>query len=1182
MTSRELRALQAEGLTETLPRTRSRKAAASASTMSESDDRMKELEAALAAAIAKADKTAEELDAANQRAEDATKAVEELEHTSQRRIDELEKELEYCKLRAEVDRLTAVETVREQEREHLRKLSDELKERHKIEKKMLEEKVAILEATKSTGAVSLPFTSLGGNISLTKPGTLTALDSSRDPPVTSSGPPVVAITTASTSPSLLTPTALVASKSAVSSGTSTGIITSTTTPTTLTTAVASATTGTHTTTVTSAPITVTSSTASPPAVTSGTADPAVISTASGADMISKMLEAQSQMFAAHVQAAALPPLTNYEGRIDDEDGFERWLEKFEERAKLAKWSEEVKLCQLKLHLAKTADQVFHGLSSEQKSTYANAVTALKARFRPIAIEELRGWDFHRRLQGDESIEALGMDLQRLGRKAFPTLEGRDFDRMLKGRFFQALIPKWQRKLGAPRLDESFVQLFERARMIEEHDKQYSESASVRADQNAKKSAPTRSTPSNQNRSQPRPVRPPTSTPVQSSPSNRPIRLCHSCGQPGHLARECPAKQRREAPGRSRPVTTSNTSCVTPQESKAVSDLTEEDLVNLLAQRRLQTEQQLLDHPVSCVVTSSGVTGKAVGPSLFIDLDVGGVPVAAMVDSGSPTTIISRGLLRQVADLCRREKKELPKLTTPSVRLYGKDGPGSGPELVITAQTDLTFKAAGKTVTIPVFIQPNSKQSCLLGTNAAEPLGLLFLDSMGKPLRTTPSEPKPETTCVALIQATTIPSQQGRFLKAKLSQDYSPGKQFLFEPEIEGLENLGLSGVESLVTVRDEGTVFIPVQNLQGQKICLPSGTTLGKVETFDGSKPIPCLDEQHCGSVVADIAKQQSTSLIDTLDFSQCDCSPPELQQLKALLADNADVFALDPSQLGCCGLVQHAIDTGDKPPLKQPPYRTPVVRREKVAQLIKEMQEQGIVQPSSSAWASPVVLVPKKDGSLRFCVDYRRLNAITKKDVYPLPRIDDILDTLGRAKYFSTLDLASGYWQVEIDPGSRQKTAFAAHCGLYEFNRMPFGLCNAPATFQRLMQVVLSGLEWDCCYVYLDDILVASQTFEEHLRHLQLVLDRLRKAGLRLKPAKCLFLCREVPYLGFVISKSGIKPDPTKTDKVENFPTPTDATKVRQFVGLASYYRRFVPGFAKIAAPLHFLTKKRCPILMD
>ena len=178
-------------------------------------------------------------------------------------------------------------------------------------------------------------------------------------------------------------------------------------------------------------------------------------------------------------------------------------------------------------------------------------------------------------------------------------------------------------------------------------------------------------------------------------------------------------------------------------------------------------------------------------------------------------------------------------------------------------------------------------------------------------------------------------------------------------------------------------------------------------------------------------------------------------------------------------------------------------MRREKIAEMIDNMAEQGIIRPSRSPWASPVVLVPKKDGTHRFCIDYRRLNGITKKDVYPLPRVDDILDTLGDAKYFSSLDLASGYWQVMLDPDAQPKTAFTTYKGLYEFVRMPFGLCNAPATFQRLMQVILSRLEWKCCFVYLDDILIASATFEEHMKHLRMVFTRLRDAGLRLKPSK-------------------------------------------------------------------------------
>ena len=209
-------------------------------------------------------------------------------------------------------------------------------------------------------------------------------------------------------------------------------------------------------------------------------------------------------------------------------------------------------------------------------------------------------------------------------------------------------------------------------------------------------------------------------------------------------------------------------------------------------------------------------------------------------------------------------------------------------------------------------------------------------------------------------------------------------------------------------------------------------------------------------------------------------------------------MFEMNKSELGHTNVVQHVIDTSG--PIKQQPYRTPVVQRDHIAQLIKQMQTQGsqtICQPMGK----PCGARPK-DGSTCFCVDYSCLNAVTKKDVYPLPRTDDILDTLSQVKYFSTLDLSAGYWQVELDEDSQAKTAFTTHCGLFEFTRMPFGLCNALATFQRLMQVVLSGLEWDCCFVYIDDILVASKTFEDHLRHLQLVFEHLQKAGLCLKPS--------------------------------------------------------------------------------
>jgi hypothetical protein len=241
-------------------------------------------------------------------------------------------------------------------------------------------------------------------------------------------------------------------------------------------------------------------------------------------------------------------------------------------------------------------------------------------------------------------------------------------------------------------------------------------------------------------------------------------------------------------------------------------------------------------------------------------------------------------------------------------------------------------------------------------------------------------------------------------------------------------------------------------------------------------------------------------------------------------------------------------------------------------------MLDRGVIQPSSSAWASPVVLVTKKDGSTRFCIDYRKFNDFTSKDAYPLPRIDDTLDALAGSVYFSTLDLYSGYWQVAMDEKDREKTAFTTRHGLYEWRVLPFGLATAPSTFERLIELVLHGLTWSLCLVYLDDIIVFGKGFDQALDNLETIWIRLREANLKLKPTKCFLFRAQVPFLGHVVTREGICVDPAKTEAVDNWPVPTRVKDVRAFLGLASYYRRYIQDFASIAAPLVALTKKDIP----
>ncbi len=221
------------------------------------------------------------------------------------------------------------------------------------------------------------------------------------------------------------------------------------------------------------------------------------------------------------------------------------------------------------------------------------------------------------------------------------------------------------------------------------------------------------------------------------------------------------------------------------------------------------------------------------------------------------------------------------------------------------------------------------------------------------------------------------------------------------------------------------------------------------------------------------------------------------------------------------------------------------------------------------------MILVRKKDGSYRFCIDYSRLNSITIKDEHPLPLVDDSLDALSGATLFSTLDLSSGYWQIQMDDASREKTAFTTGDSLYHFKVIPMGLTNAPPTFQRLMELVLRGLHWSKTLVYLDDIIVFSKTFKDHIQDLSEVFGKLRQAGLKLHPQKCQFFKQSVLFLGHVVLKDGIQPDTKVTEKVLNWPRPTMPREVRACIGLCSYYQRFIKDFAEKAAPLHSLTKK-------
>ena len=303
------------------------------------------------------------------------------------------------------------------------------------------------------------------------------------------------------------------------------------------------------------------------------------------------------------------------------------------------------------------------------------------------------------------------------------------------------------------------------------------------------------------------------------------------------------------------------------------------------------------------------------------------------------------------------------------------------------------------------------------------------------------------------------------------------------------------------------------------------------------------------------------------------DLSPKESRVIKELLLKHTSIFS--KSDLGNTGIIQHRINTGLAPPIRLPPRRVPMAMKDAVEAEVQRLIDTDLVVKSKSAWAFPLVPIKKKDNSIRICVDYRKLNEVTLPDSYPLPRVQDCLDALQDAKWFSTLDCTSGYFQVQNHPDDMDKTAFVCQKGLFAFRVLPMGLVNSPATYQRLMEHIMAGLQYETCLIYLDDCIVYSKTFEEHIQRLDEVLTRIGDANLKFSPKKCHLFKREVKFLGHVVSAAGVATCEDKIKAIKEWPIPTCVKEVRSFVGLASYYRRYVKSFSSICAPLHKLTEK-------
>ena len=500
---------------------------------------------------------------------------------------------------------------------------------------------------------------------------------------------------------------------------------------------------------------------------------------------------------------------------------------------------------------------------------------------------------------------------------------------------------------------------------------------------------------------------------------------------------------------------------------------------------------------------------------------------------------------------------------------------SGQELETFGEVDISLKI-GKTTTLQTLVVADlgncqgilgldflEKNSCLLNLAG----GVLEIKGRSIPLVRETSD---ISARLEVEDNKVIPPRSETFVWTKLCQE-KPIQEA--EGLVEGLGEYGAEGkllVPRCLVAVVNNRALVPITNFSNEEVQIKAGTRLAKIE---GAMPLNSI------SLAEQIGDEQPSELPEHLEEMMTRVSPKikdvTKQGLRKLLLKFHDVFSRPGGKLGRNGRCRHHINVQGHPPIKLPPRRYPLAQRAVVEEELKKMLANDIIEPSASPWAANVVLVKKKDNSIRFCVDYRKLNAVTKKDAYPLPHIGGTLDALSGSKWFSCLDLSAGFNQVEMDPNSKEYTAFNTHQGLYQYKVLPFGLCNSPPTFQRLMELVLSGLIFERCLVYIDDVVVLGRTEEEALENLKAVLVKFREANLKLKPSKCALFQEECTYLGHTIRADGTTCETKKVEAVQAWPEPRNVTEVRSFLGTCSYYRKYIPNFAEIAAPLTNLTRK-------
>lgn len=558
----------------------------------------------------------------------------------------------------------------------------------------------------------------------------------------------------------------------------------------------------------------------------------------------------------------------------------------------------------------------------------------------------------------------------------------------------------------------------------------------------------------------------------------------------------------------------------------------------------------------------------------------GITVSCLVDTGSEVSTITESFFEQHlkplgAEILRNTQWLQLKAAN------GIDIPYVGYMQLDVKIGDTVFPTKG------VLIVKDSPDSVMRQRKLATPglLGMNILADLGEEWKQL-SQQNTHLGTARVAQRQWIPARSGVAVLAMGIHTSSTGSDQSFM--VQAGETALPQGVICCNTVAQnlDGQFYVRVLNLSDRGIWLGKGNQLGEICSYHCVEPLePGLRHSvviNEGFVSWEQSSSQSECRLDTSekpfvpDLESLECSEQEKVTIEKFFLEFQDLFRED--QVGYTDVIKCNIPLVDEAPVRYAYRRIPPKDYQDVWEHIQGLISKGVVTPSTSPYASPIVILRKKDGDIRMCVDYRGLNLKTVRDAFPLPRIDEALDSLHGSKWFSTMDLASGFNQIAMEDKDRPKTAFTTPFGLFEYLRMPFGVVNGPATFMRLMQCCFGDLMHLTMLVYIDDIIVYSKNICQMLERLREVFNRLRKFGLKLKGSKCHFFQESVKYLGHIVSKEGVSTDPSKISAVKDWPVPTDVKKLRSFLGFAGYYRKYVPHFSELAGPLHQLVSQCLP----